>query len=103
MKFLFEEVIEIPDVNSKVSELEVSDEEKAYLLEVARSTIHHKVLDALLCDCDNDEKVYVLETIAIGNDNRTTLEVLKEKISDLEEKIINAVKDAEKELLELIS
>lgn len=109
MKYLFEEIIQIKTVHLKLNEMDLTDQEKEELLEIMKSTIHHKVIDLILSELTDEEKEIFLEGVSTGrgfsdtHKNGQFLDVLKDRINNLEAKIKEKVKEAEEELTLLLA
>lgn len=105
MKYLFEEIIQIKTVHLKLNEMDLADQEKEELLEIMKSTVHHKVIDLILSELTDEEKEIFLEGVSTGqmDKNKQYLSVLKDRINNLEAKIKEKVKEAEAELILLLA
>lgn len=118
MKYLFEEIIQIKTVHLKLNEMDLANQEKEELLEIMKSTVHHKVIDLILSELTDEEKEIFLEGISTGGGfsdmdeqssrsselkNRQYLSVLRDRINNLETKIKEKVKEAEEELILLLA
>ena len=109
MKYLFEEIVQIKTVHLKLNEMNLAGEEKGELLEIMKSTVHHKVIDLILSELTNEEKEIFLEGVSNNNGfsdihkNKQFLSVLGDRINNLEIKIKEKVKEAEEELLLLLA
>ena len=111
MKYLFEEIIQIKTVHLKLNELNLADEEKEELLEIMKSTIHHKVIDLILSELTDEEKeIFLSQVIPSPGEESSeafpkdvSLNVLRDRINNLEEKVKEKVKEAEEELIALLA
>ncbi len=109
MKYLFEEIIQIKTVHLKLNKMDLADHEKEELLEIMKSIIHHKVIDLILSELTDEEKEIFLEGLSKSNvfsdtsKNSQFLDVLKNRIENLETKIKEKVKEVEEELILLLA
>ena len=104
MKYFFEEIIEIERIPTLLASDEFSENERQYLLNLAKSSIHHKVIDLVLTElADEQMKLFFIEALDTSEDHASTLEMLKAKVEGIEEKVVILVKEAELELEKLMS
>lgn len=102
MKYFFEEITEIKIINPKLQELEFDEEEIEYLLSLARSIAHHKVIDMILTELEESHKESFLERLAENHKWKELALNLKNQIKDFEGKVAEKVREVEEELLSLI-
>lgn len=96
-KFFYSHLVSFERVSVEIDSLDVTREEKEHLLSIAASNTHFVVLDTILSHLKTDDKERFLEHIE-KDDHSKTWQFLKEKVGDIEEKIVAA---SEKLLQEL--
>ena len=80
-----------------LEEMDFSDEQKAHLLSLIDSTIHHTVLDTILSELSEEDKKIFLMYVA-NDDHKSVWRHLNSKIEHIEEKIKTVVENLKKEL-----
>ncbi len=103
MKYLFEEIIEISEIQVTLDKLDLNDDERYYLIELSRSSINHKVIDFLLTELVEEDRVSLLTDLTTEKEASLILQSLSLKLQNLEKTIIEIVTSSEKELILLIS
>ena len=103
MKYIFEDIIETKDIYLVIDEHAPDDETKQYLITVVKDIIHHKVVDFVLDELDEEKKVIFIEKLDDESQHRDILGKLSSWIADFEQKVVSKVKEAEKELVKLVS
>jgi hypothetical protein len=102
MKYIFDEIIETKDIYLLIDKHAPDDKTKQYLVTVVKDVIHHKVVDLVLDELDEERKTIFIEEIEDETKHQGVLAKLKDWIVDFEQKAVNKIKEAEKELIELI-
>lgn len=102
MKYFYEEITELKIVTHELFGPEVDKKEADKIMDVVRSTVHHKVLDEILSLLDEKTKEEFYEILSKDTSHKTSVEKLKIYISDIEKKVADAVDRAEKEIYKLI-
>lgn len=103
MKFIFEEIIETESVFLIIEEHFEDDAEKEYMKNVVRDTIHHKLMDLVLDELDAEKKLIFLAGVEDENEHPSLLSRLREWVESFEEKIRLRAKEAETEMITLIT
>ena len=80
-----------------LNELDLSDEQRAHLLDVADSSLHHAIVDAILSELSDKDKQTFLEYVT-ADDHKKIWEFLNKKIDKIEEKITQTADGLKKEL-----
>ncbi len=97
-KHFYSNLIEIHDIYLNLSELKLSDEERAHLMTLVEANIHVTVINTTLSELSEEDKKLFLKNL-IANEHDKIWQHLKEKASGIEEKINNSLKELKKELL----
>lgn len=98
-KHFYHHLITIDTLHVSLGELDLTLSEKQELLDLIEDHIHHTVFDTVLSELNEDDKKLFLSYVSQEkHDDIWTM--LKEKIVDSEEKIIQAVESLKKELHE---
>lgn len=96
-KHFYSHIISMESLLIALEEMDFSDEQKAHLLSLIDSTIHHTVLDAILSELSKEDKKIFLMYLA-NDDHRNVWKHLNSKIDNIEEKIKKVVEDLKREL-----
>ena len=103
MNYIFDEIIETEIIFKVIDEKCPDKKEKEYLVALVKDTIHHKVVDFVLDELDEEKQIIFLSKLDDEESHKGTIEKLKEWIEDFEVKVGTKVKEAEAELISLIS
>ncbi len=103
MKYIFEDLIEIEEIHIRIKQLSENEVDQLYLLALVKDTMHHKIADMILDHLDEAKKLEFLSYIDMEEEHPNVLKMLSENIENLEYKIIVQAKNAENEILNLIS
>jgi hypothetical protein len=98
-KFFYNQIIETTDISIKLTELNLTKDEKKHLVSLLDANIHTTIVHNVLSELSEEDKKVFLKNLVSDNHNET-LNHLKTKIDKLEDKIKNSVEDLKKELLE---
>lgn len=96
-KHFYSHLVEYDSIQIELDKLDLSEEQKEHLLELAVSTTHHAVLDAIFSELSSEDKVKLLDLIEEEAHDKIW-EHLTEKIENIEEKIKKTAEDLKKEL-----
>lgn len=97
-KHFYSNLIEIHDIYLSLSELDLSDAQRNHLMTLVEANIHATVINTTLSKLPEEDKKIFLKNL-VANDHDKTWQHLKEKASDIEEKINDSLKELKKELL----
>jgi len=98
-KHFYSEVISLEVVVTTLDELAMSPKEKEHLTLLAEEMLHHKILDMVLTELnEEDKKVFLLLLLDESHDQ--VWEHLTGKIEDLHTKLKSVAKEIEESLLE---
>jgi hypothetical protein len=100
--YFYSHIVKIDSLTSALDTLELTKDEKAHLLALAQSNIHHAVLDAILSELSAEDKVQVLKHVA-SDKHGEVWDLLNTKIEKIEDKIKAAAESLTKELHEDIT
>jgi hypothetical protein len=96
-KHFYSHLIETETLTIELNKLEITEEEKAHLLTIVDSSLHHTVLDAILSELSSNDKKLFLQHIAV-DDHEEIWNFLNRKVDTIEEKIKKTAEDLKKEL-----
>jgi hypothetical protein len=96
-KQFYSHVVETESLVVKLERLNLKEDEKAHLLSLMESSLHHVILDAILSELSADDKKLFLKGLA-SEDHDAVWTFLKKKIDNIEGKIEKAADDLKKEL-----
>jgi len=97
-KFFYSHLIETWDISLKLTEMDLSEDEKNHLTALAEANIHSTVIDTVLSELSKEDKKIFLQNL-VSNNHEKTWEHLHGRIGKLEDKIINAVEKLKINLL----
>jgi hypothetical protein len=98
-KRFYGHLVETDSVVVKLHELQMSEEEKAQLVDLMESHLDHVILDAILSELSEEDKILFMQELASDNDD-SIWEFLKKRIDHIEDKIATAAEALKKELHE---
>lgn len=93
----YSKLVATDSILEALNELNLSDDQKAHLLGIVESSLHHAILDAILSELSEKDKHIFLEKLD-ENDNEKIWKFLNEKIDKIEEKIVQTAESLKKEL-----
>ena len=102
MNYFFEEIIQIQKIPVVIADNTTDSVEQEYLLEVAKATIHHKVLDLVLSELAEPYKLEFLQIIEVADSHKSVIDKLKGWLDDIEDKIRAKVQESEEEIIVLL-
>lgn len=103
MNYFFEKIQPLDEVTLIITQNTSSSTEADELLEIAKSTVHHKVLDLILSEVPETYKENMLEILSEPEDHEKTLQKLGVIIDNFEKKMEKAINEAQKEIISLLS
>ncbi len=96
-KHFYSHLVSMDTVVVKLDELGVTEDQKAHLLELIETNLHHTVMDLILSELTEEDKKIFLSHV-IYNDHSRTWEHLFEKVEKVEAKILDAAESLKEEL-----
>lgn len=93
----YSQLVKTDSLVTALNELDLSDDQKAHLLGIVESSLHHAILDAILSELSEKDKHIFLEKLD-ENDTEKIWKFLNEKIDKIEEKIMQVAESLKKEL-----
>lgn len=97
--FFYSHLVETTDISIKLSEMNLSKDEKTHLTSLLEANIHSTIVHNVLSELSEQDKKVFLKNL-VNDKHQETLDHLRMKIEKLEDKIKNSVEDLKKELLE---
>lgn len=91
-KHFYHHLIVIDTIHIGLDGLDLSPEEKKELVDLAENNIHHKVLDTVLSELEEHDKKTFL-ALVLDEDHPKIWKLLKEKMTDAEEKVVKAAQE----------
>jgi len=98
-KHFYSHIITTTDITLKLSEMDLTEEEKNHLESLLEANIHSVVVETILSELSNDDKKQFLQNL-VSDNHQITLEHLKLKINNVENKITDSIENLKKELLD---
>jgi len=99
MKFFYKRLVKIDEFDTIFEKHELALKEKEELVLMVKDTIHHRVVETVLTHLPEENHKEFLKTFTKKPHDEGILDVLKEKIEDIEEKIKKAVENVKTEIL----
>lgn len=97
MKSFYGHLISVESLIVELDQLDLSEEEKHHLAALIDSSLHHKILDAVLSELGEEEKQKFLFHLSRDEDEKLW-ELLNSKVDNIEDKIKKAAEDLKSEL-----
>ncbi len=98
-KQFYSHMVETDSVVVKLHDMNLQQEEKAHLIALMDSSLHHVILDAILSELSHEDKKLFLKELA-SDDHDAIWNFLRSKITGIEDKIAKVADDLKKELHE---
>lgn len=90
-------IVEVDALEVAIRELEITEEERQHLIDLADENLHQMVLDAILSELSEEDKVIFLSHLA-KQDHNAIWEFLNGKVEHIGDKIRKAAHDLRDEL-----
>lgn len=100
--YIFKRYVKITKIYSLVDEHFTDSTENAHVKKMVDDIMHHKLLDMVLDELDDEKKTHVLAHIDNEISHDSLITDLKDWIEDFEAKVEARIKEAEAEILKLI-
>lgn len=100
MAYFYSHLVEIESITLALSEMNLSDSQKKHLASLIDSTIHHEVLDIIFSKLSEQDKEMLVNKIKENPEDKEIMEILNDKVGNIEEEIKEAVIKLKKELHE---
>src|ERR1035437_4873615 len=97
-KPFYSHLIEIHEIYSNLSEMELSDEQRVHLISLVEVNIHTTVIHAVLSELPEEDKKVFLKNLVADNHEETWKHLLT-KIADIEAKLSKSLHELKKDLL----
>jgi len=97
-KFFYSHLIETTDISLKLTEINLSDDEKTHLLSLMEANIHSTVIDTVLSELSKEDKKIFLQNLVL-NDHEKIWQHLSGRIGKLEDKIRKATENLKEDLI----
>lgn len=96
-KYFYSHIVEIDSVIVELNKMDLSENEKKHLIEIADSSMYHAVLDAILSELSQDDKKIFLKHLS-SEDHEKTWQHLNSKINNIEQKIKKTAEELKNQL-----
>lgn len=97
MNHFYTDLVDIQMLTIELDMLDISPDEKEHLIKVAKDTLHHAILDLILSELSEEDKIIFLRNHS-ENQHDKVWEHLKTKVDNIESKIKSTVESLKKEL-----
>lgn len=98
-KQFYSHIIEIDTLYIELDSLEASEKEKDHLKHLVDTSMYHTIMDIVLSELPEEDKKMFLEKLA-DEDHEKTIDFLKKRVLNIEEKIKRKAKELVEELKE---
>ncbi|MCL5432567.1 MAG: hypothetical protein M1524_00425, partial [Patescibacteria group bacterium] len=82
----YSDIIEFESLIIDLNALDLEEDEKKHLIELAESNLHHAIIDSILSELNEDEKKVFLAHLG-SDDHDRIWKLLNERVKNIEEKI----------------
>jgi len=96
-KHFYEDVIETASLSLALADMELTQEQRKHLIDLAQENLYHAILDAVLSELSEKDKQEFLELLAAGDDEKIW-KLLKDRIEGIEDKIKKTADDLKRQL-----
>jgi|SRR5579872_348307 len=97
----YSKLINTDSIVAALNELDLTDDQRAHLLGVMESSLHHAILDAILSELSDKDKQAFLQYLTDEDSEENHEKIwtfLNKKIDKIEEKIVETAEGLKKEL-----
>lgn len=98
-KFFYSHIIETETLIVELDNLNLASHEKLHLAKLVDSNLHHTILDVILSQLNEEDKLKFLKYLA-EDDRQKIWDHLNQKTNGIEDKILQAAEDLKKDLKE---
>lgn len=96
-KHFYSHVVETSSLSLALGEMDLSQEERKHLIELAQDNLHHAILDVVLSELsDKDKQKFLL--LLSQDDQEKIWKLLTQRIDHVEDKIKKTANELKKEL-----
>jgi hypothetical protein len=95
-KYFYTHIVDVSTLTLELGSMNLTPEERMYLISLIDSNIHHEILDLILSELSPADKKTFLAHLSSENHDRAW-KFIKEKISNIEEKITKTAQDIKEE------
>lgn len=85
-RYFFSHLVNIQTIHLKLQDLDLEDEEKSELVNLAHDTLHYEIINAVLSQLSKEDKKIFLRQMTM-DDHPALWRFLNKKIDKIEEKI----------------
>ncbi|MDP3941382.1 MAG: hypothetical protein Q8Q49_03680 [bacterium] len=96
-RYFFSHLVSIQSIHLKLQDLDLEDEEKSELVNLANDTLHYEIINKVLSELSREDKKIFLRQMTM-NDHPGIWRFLNKKIDKIEEKIQKMTDDVVSQL-----
>lgn len=96
-KYFYSHIVEIDSIVMELNKMELSENEKKHLIELADSSLYHLILDSILSELSEVDKKIFLKHLS-SDEHDKIWKHLNSKIENIEEKIKKAADELKEKL-----
>ncbi len=96
-KRFYSDVVETSSISLALADMEMDQEERKHLIDLVEENLHQAILDAVLSELSEKDKLEFMQVYAEGDDAKLW-KILNERVEHIEDKIKKTAADLKKEL-----
>ncbi len=96
-RYFFSHLVDIQSIHLKLLDLDLEDEEKTELVQLAHDTLHYEIINAILSELSQADKKIFLRQMTL-DDQHAIWRFLNKKVANIEGKIKQITDDVVLEL-----
>lgn len=96
-KYFYSHIVETSIISLELGEMDLASSERAHLVSLVESQLHHAILDTILSELSEEDKKTFLKHLSLDNHDKIWGH-LKSRIENIEDKIKKAAEELKKEL-----
>ncbi|TXH60671.1 MAG: hypothetical protein E6Q89_00510 [Bacteroidia bacterium] len=96
-KRFYSDVVETSSISLALADMEMDQDERKHLIDLVEENLHQAILDAVLSELSEKDKLEFMQVYAEGDDAKLW-KILNERVDHIEDKIKKTAEDLKKEL-----
>jgi hypothetical protein len=100
MKIFYDNLVNLHDLHLKFDKMDVPVEERAELIELADSAVHHEIFDLIMIEVPDEHRTIFLESFGNDPSDESILVFLKLRVPGIEDKIKERAEAVKRSLIE---
>lgn len=96
-KRFYSDVVETSSISLALADMDLDQEERKHLIDLVEENLHQAILDAVLSELSEKDKIEFMKIYAEGDDQKIW-KILNERVDHIEDKIKLTADELKKEL-----